>query len=115
MKLLNISIIEQFTLPWSDPCWKTSRAKSSPCSKEPPWGSKPTGSAIRLQVIEVRLYDPHSERPQPPFSVVLLAGDALLLPQGIYRLHHPARGALDLFMVPLGPDACGMRYELVFN
>jgi hypothetical protein len=35
--------------------------------------------------------------------------------RGIYRLHHPARGALDLFMVPLGPDACGMRYEIVFN
>jgi hypothetical protein len=73
------------------------------------------GQRHTLQVIEVRLYDPHSERPQPPFSVVLLAGDALLLPQGIYRLHHPARGALDLFMVPLGPDACGMRYEIVFN
>jgi hypothetical protein len=70
------------------------------------------GQRHTLQVIEVRLYDPHSERPQPPFSVVLLAGDALLLP---YWLHHPARGALDLFMVPLGPDACGMRYEIVFN
>ena len=39
-----------------------------------------------VQVIEVRPYEPHSERPQPPFSVVLLAGRALLLPQGIYRL-----------------------------
>jgi uncharacterized protein DUF6916 len=47
--------------------------------------------------------------------VVLLAGRALLLPQGIYRLYHPARGALDLFMVPLGPDPHGMRYEIVFN
>jgi hypothetical protein len=73
------------------------------------------GQRHTVQVVEVRPYKPHSERPQPPFSVVLLAGRALLLPQGIYRLHHPARGALDLLMMPLGPDARGMRYEIVFN
>lgn len=37
------------------------------------------------------------------------------LPQRIYTLHHPALGALDVFMTPLGPQAEGMRYEAVFN
>jgi hypothetical protein len=40
------------------------------------------GQRHTLQVIEVRPYEPHSERPQSPFSVVLLAQRALLLPQG---------------------------------
>jgi hypothetical protein len=35
------------------------------------------GQRHTLQVIEVRPYDSHSERPQPPFSVVLLAARAV--------------------------------------
>lgn len=37
------------------------------------------------------------------------------LPQRIYRLEHEQLGSLDLFIVPLGPDADGMRYEVIFN
>ena len=36
------------------------------------------------------------------------------LPQRIYRLEHPTMGAIELFLVPLGPDGAGMRYEAVF-
>ena len=68
-----------------------------------------------VHVAEVREFPAHPARPKPPFSVTLLAPRELLLPQGIYRLHHPTRGALDLFMAPLGPDARGMRYEIIFN
>ena len=37
-------------------------------------------------------------------------------PQGIHRLEHPDGQVLDIFIVPLGPDAesGGMRYEAVF-
>jgi hypothetical protein len=37
------------------------------------------------------------------------------LPQGTYHLHHTSLGSLDLFLVPLGPDAQGMRYEAIFT
>lgn len=37
------------------------------------------------------------------------------LPQSIYHLHHAALGPIELFLVPLGPDAQGMRYEAVFT
>jgi hypothetical protein len=37
------------------------------------------------------------------------------LPQQIYTLEHITLGVLDLFIVPLGPDGIGMRYEVVFN
>ncbi len=37
------------------------------------------------------------------------------LPQSTYPLNHPALGLLELFLVPLGPDAQGMRYEAIFT
>lgn len=51
-----------------------------------------------------------------PFALYLHhpRGDAYL-PQRTYCLEHPNLGALDLFMVPLGPDAKGMRYEIIFS
>lgn len=36
-------------------------------------------------------------------------------PQAIRILQHPKRGELEIFLVPLGPDKEGMRYEAVFN
>jgi hypothetical protein len=36
------------------------------------------------------------------------------LPQRIYALAHPVLGTLEIFLVPLGADATGMRYEAVF-
>lgn len=73
------------------------------------------GQRYRMQVAEVRAFPPHGERPVAPFSVVLRGARELRLAQGIYRLQHPSLGALDLFVVPIGPDAHGMRYEIVFN
>jgi len=37
------------------------------------------------------------------------------LPQQIWRLEHETLGVLDIFLVPLGPDANGMQYEAIFN
>ena len=50
-----------------------------------------------------------------PFSVVFRSPPGAALPQRIYRLHHDELGALDLFLVPIGPDDDGMRYEAVFS
>ncbi len=36
------------------------------------------------------------------------------LAQRIYALAHPVLGMLEIFLVPLGRDATGMRYEAVF-
>lgn len=51
-----------------------------------------------------------------PFALHLRhpRGDAFL-PQRTYCLEHPTLGAFDLFIVPLGPDARGMRYEIIFS
>ena len=50
-----------------------------------------------------------------PFSLLFHGPPSPLLPQRIYRVEHPAIGAFDLFLVPLGPDRAGMRYEAVFG
>jgi hypothetical protein len=48
------------------------------------------------------------------FSLVFRGPQAPLLPQGTYRVTHPDMGAIALFLVPLGPDGEGMRYEAAF-
>ena len=49
------------------------------------------------------------------FSLVFSGNDRPWLGQGSYRLKHPAMGDHELFLVPIGPDAAGMRYEAVFS
>ncbi len=50
-----------------------------------------------------------------PFSIVFRGPRAPLLPQRIYRLEHGATGAFELFLVPIGPDGEGLRYEAIFT
>ncbi len=51
-----------------------------------------------------------------PFSLRFLgpASNQYLL-QGTYRLEHAQMGALDLFIVPLGPRNGRMQYEAIFT
>lgn len=51
----------------------------------------------------------------PGFSLFLRGPREPRLAQGIVALEHPRHGALELFMTPIGSDAQGMRYEIVFN
>jgi len=50
-----------------------------------------------------------------PFSLVFLGPLAPVLPQRTWTLEHPALGAPEVFLVPLGPREDRMRYEAVFN
>jgi hypothetical protein len=49
------------------------------------------------------------------FSLVFRGSGGLYLPQQIYRLEHPALGGLEIFLVPLAPDAAGSRFEAIFT
>lgn len=75
------------------------------------------GSAVPVELIEVRdlgtrvLEDERLEN----YALVFRAAVKGHAPQGIYRIEHEALGALDVFLVPIGPDAVGMRYEAIFN
>ena len=37
-----------------------------------------------------------------------------VLPQATYAVEHDELGRLEIFLVPIGPDGSGMRYEAVF-
>jgi hypothetical protein len=50
-----------------------------------------------------------------PFSLLFHGPPTPILPQRIYQVEHGAIGAFELFLVPLGPDRAGMRYEAVFG
>ena len=59
-------------------------------------------------------------RPRVPFSLTFHAKPDAQIPQATYRIENvnPEGESLepfDCFLVPIGPDAGGMRYEAVFT
>jgi hypothetical protein len=51
-----------------------------------------------------------------PFALVFVGPESRqYLLQGTYRLEHERLPGLELFIVPLGPQAGRMRYEAVFG
>jgi hypothetical protein len=79
------------------------------------------GEPLPLELVEVQraryAADPAAVGPngrREPFSLVFRGPRSPYARQGIYRLEHAGLGSLELFLVPLGPDAAGMRYEAVF-
>jgi hypothetical protein len=52
---------------------------------------------------------------RPPFSLMFLGTDPRILPQRLYRLGHDAMGEVTIFLVPVGKDARGVRYQATFN
>ena len=55
----------------------------------------------------------HSRR--HPFSLVFHGPHAPTLSQRIHRLESARLGVLEIFLVPIEPDATGQRYEAVFS
>lgn len=75
------------------------------------------GDAFRVSGVDTELIEatPHGPAPtRQQFSLVFRGPLGPALPQRIHPLSHPALGAFELFLVPIGPDADGMRYEAVF-
>ncbi len=50
-----------------------------------------------------------------PFSLIFRGPRGTALAQQIHRLEHSALGELELFLVPIEPDAVGLRYEAIFG
>jgi len=76
----------------------------------------PSG-AVPLTLVEI-VDLARRENPGPrrsPFSLVFRGPAQPVLPQRTYPLENAALGRLEIFLVPIGPDAAGMRYEAVFN
>lgn len=55
------------------------------------------------------------ERARAPFSIVFRGPVEPVYPQRIYRLEHGGIGEFEVFLVPVGRDSDGVRYEAVFT
>jgi hypothetical protein len=75
--------------------------------------------AVPLELIEATVSaeaggrGPGGEERQQ-FSLLFRGPLTAALPQGTYRLRQSGGDDLELFLVPLGPDGFGMRYEAAF-
>jgi hypothetical protein len=73
-------------------------------------GSLPTQATL----VEVRALQSPSPRAEP-FALTFVLPPEVPVGQGTFCLTHPKLGAIELFMVPVGKDAKGNRYEAIFN
>ena len=87
-----------------------------------PWGQPhdpaahgPTRMLELIEVTAIATQAPGSPTNRQAFSLIWRELSSAHLPQRIYAIKHPALGWLDLFLVPIGPDQGGMRYQAIFT
>ena len=71
--------------------------------------------ATLLSEVSPWAHEEAASRPRVPFSLTFTARPDAVIPQNIYRIESEVLEAFDCFLVPIGPDAQGMRYEAVFT
>jgi hypothetical protein len=70
---------------------------------------------LELELCAVEALRASQNAPRAPFALRFRTRSVTgHLPQRIYALVHPVLGTFEIFLVPLGADATGMRYEAVF-
>lgn len=77
------------------------------------------GGTVRLELIKVTpgpaCAGPAGAPAREPFAIVFRSAPDVRLPQRIYRIEHDRMGGMNVFIVPIGPDDRGMRFEAVFG
>jgi hypothetical protein len=66
------------------------------------------GTAFDVRLVEV-------SGGEATFSLVFRGPMTPTVVQRIWPLEHPSLGTIEIFLVPIGPDAEGMLYEAVFS
>ena len=72
-------------------------------------------AALENYELELAEIEDHSNERLEQFSLIFTGVASPWLQQGAYELRHPAMGPCELFLVPIGPDGTGMRYQAVFS
>jgi hypothetical protein len=74
-------------------------------------------NSIVSELIEVKSINSHTlaEGQAEPFSLVFQAIDDRVFEQNTFQVKHTELGELELFLVPIGADEKGVRYEAVFT
>ena len=87
------------------------------CLNQPFTIDDDAAGTVELELVEVATrgtFDPALQSRQS-FAILFVGSAEPALAQGIHRLHHDQLGAMDLFLVPVGLAAQGMRYEAIFT
>jgi hypothetical protein len=74
------------------------------------------GGPVTLSLLRADALGAHASLPgrRQPFSLVFVGPGQPVLAQHIYRIEHATLGALEIFLVPIGRDEGGVRYESIF-
>jgi hypothetical protein len=71
---------------------------------------------LEAELIEIKSFQNYSPLERLPFAMVLRTEQKKeYYPQSIFIIEHPQKGDLPLFLVPIGFDAHGMKYEVIFS
>jgi hypothetical protein len=70
---------------------------------------------LTLVSVTPRKIQPHEEAGMERFSAVFMGPLEIFLPQQTYRVSHPDMGEFDIFLVALGQEPDGFKYEAVYN
>lgn len=73
---------------------------------------------VEIELVDVRgLKGDTPREDRSPFSLLFRGPEGLALEQAIYRFENDEMGAMDLFLVCVGPDPDDkqMRYEVIFT
>jgi hypothetical protein len=73
------------------------------------------GQPLELVLSACDVQDAVTPQGVTPFSLLFHAATQEPPPQQIFELSHSDLGELALFLVPLGPDEHGMRYEAIVS
>jgi hypothetical protein len=70
---------------------------------------------LTLTEAEKQPVHPYPGMAREPFSLTFCSDTQTVLPQQIYTLSHPSMGDVEIFLVPIGRDPAGVRYQAVYN
>ena len=76
-----------------------------------------SGETVELELVDVvvRENEPSEQKGMERFSTFFYGPTNAFLPQQMYQLTHPQMGELLIFLVPIGQEQRGFKYEAVFN
>jgi len=70
---------------------------------------------LTLVSVTPRKIEAQEQADMERFSAIFMGPPDIFIPQQTYRVSHPEMGEFDIFLVALGQDPEGFKYEAVYN
>ncbi len=71
---------------------------------------------LDAELVDLVRLDKYDELPRQPFSFIIRTNQKNeYFPQATFIILHPVKGEIPVFLVPLGSDNIGMKYQAIFN